>query len=61
MNETGQLLLSEEVATRLRVPINHIYRLARRGEIASVKIGRYVRFEEQEVERYISSNIKAAS
>lgn len=60
MNE--QLLIAEEVAELLRVPEEHVYRLARRGEITSIRIGRYVRFTATDVTNYIKQNMtKAAS
>lgn len=55
MNEP--LLLAEEVAQMLRIPEEHVYRLARRGEISSVRLGRYVRFTATAVESFVNQNI----
>lgn len=58
MNEP--LLLAEEVAQMLRIPEEHVYRLARRGEISSVRLGRYVRFTATAVESFVNQNIAGA-
>lgn len=51
---TYELLTAEEVATRLRVPKSWVYRAAREGDLPSVRCGRYRRFDEGDVERWIS-------
>lgn len=53
MNEP--LLLATDVAKLLQVPAEHVYRLARQGEITSIRFGRYVRFTKSAVESFISS------
>lgn len=58
MNEP--LLLADEVAQMLRIPEEHVYRLARRGEISSVRLGRYVRFTASAVDNFVKSNIAGA-
>jgi excisionase family DNA binding protein len=40
----GQLLTPKQLAQRWQVPTSHVYRLARAGEIPSVRLGKYVRF-----------------
>lgn len=52
-----QLLMAEEVAALLRVPVEHVYRLARRRELPSVRLGRYVRFTNEGVNSYIKKNV----
>lgn len=56
-----QLLLANEVAEMLRVPVEHVYRLARRKELAAVRMGRYVRFTNESVANYIKKNIAGAA
>lgn len=53
------LLMAEEVSQLLRIPTEHVYRLARRGELASVRMGRYVRFTSDSIQSYIDENLKA--
>lgn len=54
MTVTCELLTAEEVAARLRVPKSWVYRAAREGDLPSVRCGRYRRFDEGDVERWIS-------
>jgi excisionase family DNA binding protein len=49
-----ELLTAEEVAARLRVPKSWVYRAAREGDLPSVRCGRYRRFDEGDVENWIS-------
>jgi excisionase family DNA binding protein len=41
---TGPLLTADELAERWQVPKAHVYALTRRGEIPTVKLGRYYRY-----------------
>lgn len=38
------LLTAEQLAERWQVPVAHVYRLVRRGDLDAVKLGRYRRF-----------------
>jgi excisionase family DNA binding protein len=59
---TGEkLLIAEEVADLTQLPIEHIYRLARRGDLESVRFGRYVRFTKLAIDNFIDANTKKAS
>lgn len=58
---TDPLLLAEEVAELLRIPVEHVYRLARRKELPSVRLGRYVRFTREGVTNYVSKNAAGAA
>jgi excisionase family DNA binding protein len=49
---SGPLLTADELAERWRVPVGHVYRLAREGRIPAVRLGRYVRFHPDAVERF---------
>jgi excisionase family DNA binding protein len=47
-----RLLTAAELAERWQVPASHVYRLAREGGLPSVKLGRYVRFRLDLIERW---------
>lgn len=49
----ARLLTPEEVADRLTVTPRMVRRLHERRELRAVKVGRFVRFAESEVERYV--------
>lgn len=50
---TGTLLTAEEAASQLRVPESWLYGAARKGTFPSVRIGRYVRFRQEDVTEWI--------
>jgi excisionase family DNA binding protein len=47
-----RLLTAQEVAERLGVPASWVYSAARRGDLPSIKVGRYVRFDPVKVAEY---------
>ena len=47
------LRTADEVAERLQVPKTWVYRAAREGYLPSVRCGRYRRFDDRDVERWI--------
>lgn len=47
------LLTVRDVMNRLKVARSSVYRLVDRGELHPIKMGRSVRFDEQDVEAYI--------
>lgn len=47
-----QLLTAEQVAERWQVPVSHAYRLAREGKVPHVRLGKYVRFKLDAIERF---------
>ena len=51
---SGRLLTAEEVAELLSVPRTWVYRAAREGALPSVRCGRYRRFDESDVDRWIN-------
>ncbi|MCB0865092.1 MAG: helix-turn-helix domain-containing protein [Solirubrobacterales bacterium] len=53
---SSRLLTAEEVADMLQVPKTWVYRAAREGDLPSVCCGRYRRFSEQDVERWIQEH-----
>ena len=48
----ARLLTAEELAQRWQVPKQHVYRLSRRGDIPTVRIGRYFRYRVEAIERW---------
>ncbi len=50
---------ADYVAQRLGVPVSWVYRAARRGALPSVRCGRYRRFDERDVERWIEERRRA--
>ena len=55
---TGRLLTPAEAAEVLRVPTSWIYRAAREGRLPHLRLGRYVRLDERELERWIAEQRK---
>lgn len=49
------LLTVDDVAAWLRVRPGFVYEQARKGELRSVKVGRYSRFQRADVERYLAA------
>ena len=55
MNDTkSQILTVRELASFLRIGINSAYRLVRKGNIRSVRVGRQYRIPRQAVDEYLS-------
>lgn len=52
---TEVLLTAAEAAQQLRVPESWLYAAARSGTFPAVKIGRYVRFRQEDVTEWIRS------
>lgn len=50
------LLTPEEVAAQLRVARKTVVVMAREGKLPSVRVGRFVRFERQQIEHWIDRN-----
>lgn len=53
------LLRYDEVARLLATTKSHVIRLAREGELARVRVGRFWRINSAEVERFITKNQEA--
>jgi excisionase family DNA binding protein len=49
---TQQLLTADQLAERWQVAAAHVYRLTRDGAIPAVRLGRYVRFRLDAIERF---------
>jgi excisionase family DNA binding protein len=49
-----RLLTPDELAEMLAIPRSQIYRLAREGDLPAVRLGRYVRFDEEEVREWLT-------
>ena len=52
---TGRLLTAVEVAALLAVPTGWVYRAAREGEIPSIRLGRYVRFDAADISAWVAT------
>ena len=48
-NKGVELLSPEELAERLKLPISWVYEQSRQGNIPTHRLGRYIRFNVQEV------------
>jgi excisionase family DNA binding protein len=46
---TAELLTPEDLADRLKVPLSWVYEQSRQGKIPTHRLGRYIRFDLQEV------------
>lgn len=55
------LLVAAEVADMLRITEDHVYRMARRGELPTVRFGKFVRFNKTDVDKYIAARTMQAS
>jgi excisionase family DNA binding protein len=49
------LLTPEQVAEQLQVSDEWVREVARRGDLASIKLGRYRRFEQSDVDAYVQT------
>ena len=49
----NKLLLAQDVAERLGVSLGEIYKLAARGEIPHIRLGRRLRFRGDEIEAWL--------
>ncbi|MFX0201143.1 MAG: helix-turn-helix domain-containing protein [Candidatus Hodarchaeota archaeon] len=49
----NELLGIEEVAKILNVPRSWVYERTRRGEIPHFKLGKYLRFDAQAIEKFV--------
>jgi excisionase family DNA binding protein len=52
---TGRLVDAAAIAERLSVPKSWILESARSGAMPCVRLGRYVRFDEEDVDRWLES------
>jgi excisionase family DNA binding protein len=57
----ARLLTAEQLADRWQVPVGQVYALARRGEIPTVKLGRYRRFAPEAIEHFERGELASAS
>jgi excisionase family DNA binding protein len=49
---TERLLTAEQLAERWQVKPAHVYALTRRGEVPTVKLGRYYRYRLDQIEAF---------
>lgn len=55
-----QLLTVQDLARRLNVPVSWAYAKAEAGELAHIKIGRYLRFRTCDIEAYLERQRRGA-
>jgi excisionase family DNA binding protein len=56
----NQLLTAEQVAKRLQVKPSWVYRAAREGTIPAVRLGRWVRFDPDALDRWLGGEYDPA-
>jgi len=52
---TARLLTADEVAERLAVPERWVMEASRRGELPVVRLGRFRRFDERDIEAWLDA------
>jgi excisionase family DNA binding protein len=52
------LLTVSEVATALNISQSKVFKMAASGELESVKIGKSLRFIEEQINRFVLQNVK---
>jgi excisionase family DNA binding protein len=57
---TDRLLTADQLAERWQVPKSQVYTLTRRGEIPTVKLGKYYRYRLDEIEAFERWEIRQA-
>jgi PTS system nitrogen regulatory IIA component len=53
----SEVLTVEEVANYLRIDIRTVYRLAKKGDIPCIKIGRQWRFNRDDIKELVSGGL----
>jgi excisionase family DNA binding protein len=48
----SQLLTADQLAKRLQIPKQHVYRLTRAGQIPAVRLGKYYRYRIDAIEAW---------
>jgi len=54
----SEVLTVQEVANYLRIDIRTVYRLAKRGDIPCIKIGRQWRFNRDDIKGLVSGGLR---
>jgi len=54
----SEVLTVQEVANYLRIDIRTVYRLAKRGDIPCIKIGRQWRFKRDDIKELVSGSLR---
>ena len=54
----SEVLTVQEVANYLRIDIRTVYRLAKRGDIPCIKIGRQWRFNRDDIKELVSGSLR---
>jgi excisionase family DNA binding protein len=58
---TDRLRDADYIAERLGVPASWVYEAARRGDLPSIQCGRYRRFDDRDIDRFIEEQRAAES
>jgi excisionase family DNA binding protein len=53
-----QHLTAEDIAERLQIPIWSIYEMARAGDLPVLRIGRRIRFREEDIEQWEKEQVE---
>ena len=57
MKEIPTILTAQEVADLIGVNVQTVYRLSRRGEIPSFKVGTLTRFSQEQISAWINCQL----
>lgn len=55
MSNVSELLTAREAAEFLKISTRKLYDLETRGEIQAIRIGRSIRYEAEELQRFVAS------
>ena len=53
-----RLIGVKKVAERLDVPLSWVYRWSREGKLPSIRLGKYLKFDSQQLENWINEQAK---
>ena len=57
-HQEGELLSAEAAAKRWNIPKSWISDMARRGELPCVRLGHYIRFKPEDLDRFVKEHRK---
>lgn len=58
-NRLTEIMIIEEVADYLRVPVSSVYKLAQQGKIPASKVGRHWRFRREFIDHWINDQAQS--
>jgi len=59
-NEEPEIMMIEDVAKFLRIPVSSVYKLAQEGKIPGQKVGRHWRFYRPTLMKWVAAEEKLA-